>query len=550
MKKTVTRFAPSPTGVMHLGNARTALFNYLYAKHTGGQFLLRIEDTDKERSTEQNTNLIYDILKKMGLSWDGDVVIQSHNLKRHTEVAEALINSGKAYRAYDTPEELNAMREDARKAKTSFRYKSVWQDVNHPPYPKDKPYVVRIRNTFDDNYPITIEDMVQGSVTRLAKEVDDFIILRSDGSPTYLLSVVVDDHDAGVNTIIRGDDHLTNTFRQYLIWNAMEWDMPDYAHVPLILGPDGKKLSKRHGAISIEDLDRMGFGLIGMPGVINYLATLGWTPKPDTINVSEFIDMDFENSIEYLNKLGWHVSREKEFIELDLQTLKNNLSIVTTYNHIAHEMVAKYMENIGVKYKIPEILSISELIEKFNIHDVNRSPAQFNMKKLLHINGAWMNKIGIDEFTIGFLDYLSKEQPEFMDYLDSYADDQIWFELKELIPSLPIRSKTFAEAFEMIKYMSPDIYKENIKDHNLENDKAICSGVIKFIDKDNIDILDAMKKYAESNDLKLKSVANSVRLVFTGQKVSPPLQDIITSVSYSDFLKKIKPNKQLSNDMV
>lgn len=549
MNNIVTRFAPSPTGIMHIGNARTALFNYLYAKHTGGKFLLRIEDTDKERSTEENKHCIYDALTAMGIEWDGPVVIQSHNLKRHTDIAEALISKGKAYRAYDTPEELDAMRENARKNKTSFRYKSVWQDKNHPPYPTDKPYVVRIRNTFDDNHPIVIDDMVQGSVTRLSKEIDDFIILRSDGSPTYLLSVVVDDHDAGVNTIIRGDDHLTNTFRQYLIWNAMEWDMPNYAHVPLIHGPDGKKLSKRHGAISIEDLNDKGFKLPGMPGVINYLATLGWTPKAENIDVKTFINMNIEQSVEYLNKLGWNISIEKEFIELDIQTLKADIENIDD-NQKAQDIVMKYMENIGVKYKIPEIFSMSELIDIFDIHDINKSPAQFDMKKLLHINGSWMNKVSLSDFTISFIDYLTKKEDAFMDYLDSDANDFAWLEFNRVLPSLPIRSKTFAEAYEMIKYMSPDIYKENIKDQNLEADKKVCADVIKFIDKDNFNILDAMKEYAEANNIKLKAVANSVRLVFTGQKISPPLQDIITEINYEDFISKIKPHKQLKNEMI
>ena len=309
MKKVITRFAPSPTGKMHIGNARTALFNYMYARHTNGEFLLRIEDTDKERSTDENTNLIYGALNKMGLSWDGDVVIQSDNLDRHTEVANLLIEKGFAYRAYDTREELDTMRSEAEKNKTSFKYKSVWQDSDHPPYPEDKPYVVRIRNTFADNHPIVVNDMVQGEVTRLAKEVDDFIILRSDGTPTYLLSVVVDDHDAGVNTIIRGDDHLTNTFRQYLIWHGMGWDVPQYGHVPLIHGPDGKKLSKRNGSVSIEDLDNDGFGLENMPGIINYLTTLGWTPKPDKIS-STILTLGYDDMISYLKDLGWDFPNE------------------------------------------------------------------------------------------------------------------------------------------------------------------------------------------------------------------------------------------------
>lgn len=539
MKKVITRFAPSPTGKMHIGNARTALFNYMYARHTGGEFLLRIEDTDKERSTDENTNLIYEALNRMGLSWDGNVVIQSDNLDRHTEVANLLIEKGFAYRAYDTREELDAMRAEAEKNKTSFKYKSVWQDVNHPPYPDDKPYVVRIRNTFEDNHPIVVNDMVQGEVTRLAKEVDDFIILRSDGTPTYLLSVVVDDHDAGVNTIIRGDDHLTNTFRQYLIWHGMGWDVPEYGHVPLIHGPDGKKLSKRNGSVSIEDLDNDGFGLENMPGIINYLTTLGWTPKPDKIS-SAILTLGYDDIISYLKDLGWDFPNETPDYNKIVSIFENS-EINDGYAYDMGNVIFEtneYFESIGGKYKIPEIYSLDDMIRKFDIHDVNKSPAQFDIKKLTYMNGIWMGKVSLEEFTESFYEYLKREQP---DFLEAVSSDKI----DDIIHSLPVRSKTFKEAYDMIKYLDPVLYNENIKDKDLTKDIEMCKDIISSQKvNENTDIMEAMKAYAEEKGLKLKVVATSVRNVFTGQKISPPLHDIINKKTFSDLLKKagIKPN--------
>lgn len=528
MKKIVTRFAPSPTGKMHLGNARTALFNYLYAKHNNGDFLLRIEDTDKERSTDENVDVIYQSLKRMGLKHDGDVTIQSHNLNRHHEVAEEMIKRGMAYRAYDTKEELEDARHLAKVNKTSYKYNGVWKDDNHPTYPENTPYVVRIRNPFSDDHDIIINDLVQGKVTVKAKEVDDFIILRSDGTPTYLLSVVVDDHDAGVNTIIRGDDHLTNTFRQYLIWNAMGWDIPDYAHVPLIHGSDGKKLSKRSGASSIEDLCSMGFEMPGMKGVINYLGTLGWSPKADLLS-SDILLMHNEEMITYLNKLGWEFPKEKPCKERITEIFKSYM----INNGYAYDMGSiifdcnDYFETLeGIK-KIPEYFSLEEMVEKFDIKDVNKSASQFDMKKLLHINGYWMANISTDDFSMSFKQFLSSYHPNFG------VDEDT---LNSIIPSLPIRSKTFEEAYEMIKFLDNNLYMENVNGKDLSMDLAIVKTVMDNYfnlsndDKNDNGILKVMKQYAEDNSLKLKAVATSVRNVLTGQKISPPLHDVIDAL--------------------
>jgi len=268
----VTRFAPSPTGYLHIGGARTALFNWLYARHTGGQMLLRIEDTDRERSTEPAIAAILDGLHWLGLTWDGDVVYQFARAARHREVAEQLLASGKAYRAYETAEELNEMRAKARAEGRFPRYEGTWRDADPKLAPAGVPYVVRIKAPREGD--TVIEDRVQGRVAFPNGDLDDFIILRSDGTPTYMHAVVVDDHDMGVTQIIRGDDHLTNAGRQKIIYDAMGWSVPEMAHIPLIHGPDGAKLSKRHGALGVDAYRAMGY----LPEAMrNYLVRLGWS---------------------------------------------------------------------------------------------------------------------------------------------------------------------------------------------------------------------------------------------------------------------------------
>ena len=241
----VTRFAPSPTGYLHIGGARTALFNWLFARHHGGKYLLRIEDTDKARSTQPAIDAILDGLSWLGIEGDGDPWFQSQFEKRHAEVAHELIERGAAYRCYLTPEELTARREKAQAERKPFRIVSEWRDRDDGPV--DQPYVVRIKAPNESE--TVLDDLVQGTVTVANAEIDDFVLLRSDGTPTYMLAVVVDDHDMGVTHIIRGDDHLNNAFRQLVIIRAMGWLEPKYAHIPLIHGPDGAKLSKRHGAL-------------------------------------------------------------------------------------------------------------------------------------------------------------------------------------------------------------------------------------------------------------------------------------------------------------
>ncbi len=273
----VTRFAPSPTGYLHIGGARTALFNWLYARGRGGKFLLRIEDTDRARSTPEATQAILDGLSWLGLDWDGDATSQFESADRHADVARQMLENGTAYKCFATQEEIAAFREQAKEAGTSTLFRSPWRDVAEQDHP-DAPFVIRVKAPKDG--AITINDAVQGAVTWKAETLDDMVLLRSDGTPVYMLAVVVDDHDMGVTHVIRGDDHLANAARQSMIYTAMGWDLPVFAHIPLIHGPDGKKLSKRHGDLGVEAYRAMGYTPAGLR---NYLARLGWSHGDDEV---------------------------------------------------------------------------------------------------------------------------------------------------------------------------------------------------------------------------------------------------------------------------
>jgi glutamyl-tRNA synthetase len=275
MSQVVTRIAPSPTGYMHIGTARTALFNWLYARGRGGKFLLRIEDTDRERSTPEATDAILRGMEWLGLDYNGEAVSQFERADRHAEVAHHLLSEGKAYKCFSTQEEIQEFRDAARAEGRSTLFQSPWRDADPNTHP-DAPYVVRIKSP--ETGVTVIQDQVQGDVTIKNDQLDDMVLLRSDGTPVYMLAVVVDDYDMGITHVIRGDDHLNNAARQMMIYNAMGWELPVYAHLPLILGEDGKKLSKRHGATSVEDYQTMGYPAAGMR---NYLARLGWSHGDD-----------------------------------------------------------------------------------------------------------------------------------------------------------------------------------------------------------------------------------------------------------------------------
>ncbi len=316
----VTRFAPSPTGYLHIGGARTALFNWLFARHHGGKYLLRIEDTDKARSTQPAIEAILDGLSWLGIEGDGEPYFQSQFEQRHAAVAHQLIESGHAYRCYLTAEELAARREAAQAARKPFRIDSEWRDRTDAP--EGQPFVVRIKAPKDGE--TVIDDLVQGRVAVANAELDDFVLLRSDGSPTYMLAVVVDDHDMGVTHIIRGDDHLNNAFRQLSLIRAIGWDEPTYAHIPLIHGSDGAKLSKRHGALGVDAYrDEMG---ILPEALANYLLRLGWGHGDDEIigleQAIEWFDLDHVGKspsrfdLKKLENLNAHYIREDDDIRL------------------------------------------------------------------------------------------------------------------------------------------------------------------------------------------------------------------------------------------
>ena len=287
----VTRFAPSPTGFLHIGGARTALFNWLYARSKGGKMLLRIEDTDRQRSTPEAIDAIIDGLEWLGIDWSGEVIYQFARAARHRAAVEEMLAAGRAYPCYATAAELEEMREAARKEGRPPRYDGRWRDRNPSDYPTDRQPAIRLKAPVEGE--TVIDDLVQGRVVFQNKELDDLVLLRSDGTPTYMLSVVVDDHDMDVTHIIRGDDHLTNAARQTQIYHALGWQVPRMAHIPLIHGPDGAKLSKRHGALGVDAYRAMGY----LPAALrNYLVRLGWSHGDQEIfsteEMSRLFDLD------------------------------------------------------------------------------------------------------------------------------------------------------------------------------------------------------------------------------------------------------------------
>ncbi|MCJ8322480.1 MAG: glutamate--tRNA ligase [Rhizobiales bacterium] len=274
----ITRFAPSPTGFLHIGGARTALFNWLYARGRNGKMLLRIEDTDLKRNTAENVQAIYDGMTWLGLEWDGDAISQNGNIKRHQQVVQTMLDNGTAYKCYASKDELSAMRKAAKAAGKPIKYDGTWRDKDASEAPTGIKPVIRFKAP-QDGFTI-INDTVQGRIKIANEQLDDLIMLRNDGTPTYMLSVVVDDHDMGVTHIIRGDDHLTNATRQVIIYNALGWDVPSFTHVPLIHGQDGAKLSKRHGAMGVMAYRDMGY----LPEAMrNYLSRLSWSHGDDEI---------------------------------------------------------------------------------------------------------------------------------------------------------------------------------------------------------------------------------------------------------------------------
>ncbi len=341
----VTRFPPSPTGFMHIGNARTALFNWLYARHCNGKFLLRIEDTDRDRHSDEAVQAIIDGMKWLGLDWDNqDIIFQSKNKKRHISVAKQLVKEGKAYYCYCSPEELDEMRKQARAEGRSSFYDRRWRDRDPSEAPKGVKPVIRIKAPLHGN--AVLRDLVQGYVKMDNRNIDDFIIMRSDDTPTYMLAVVVDDHDMEVSHIIRGDDHLNNAFRQNILYEALDWKIPEYAHVPLIHGTDGTKFSKRHGAQQLEEYHELGY----LPEAMrNYLLRLGWSHGNDEI-------IPTDKAIEWFSLSGLGKSAAR----FDQQKLEN-----LNTHYIRHKDDKELIELIGPIFKDRRGLEVTKDNRKY-----------------------------------------------------------------------------------------------------------------------------------------------------------------------------------------
>ncbi|HLG85764.1 MAG TPA: glutamate--tRNA ligase [Alphaproteobacteria bacterium] len=395
----VTRFAPSPTGYLHIGGARTALFNWLFARHHGGKFLLRIEDTDRARSTPEATQAIFDGLSWLGLEWDGEAVSQFARRNRHAEMARKLLDLGYAYLCYATPEELEAMREQQRKSGLPIRYDGRWRDRDPAEAPQGVAPVVRLKAP--QTGETILDDRVQGRVTVSNEQLDDMVLLRGDGTPTYMLSVVVDDHDFGVTHIIRGDDHLTNTFRQIQLYRALGWDVPVFAHIPLIHGPDGKKLSKRHGALGIEAYRAMGY----LPEALrNYLLRLGWAHGDDEIISTEqavaWFDLDGIGrsparldftKMENLNGHYMRLADDRRLADLVLPSLEE-----TRGRHITTEQRLRLERGMaGLKARAKTLV---ELVESARFYADERpiqlqpKAAQLMTPAALELLGKWAGK--------------------------------------------------------------------------------------------------------------------------------------------------------------
>lgn len=467
-KPVVTRFAPSPTGFLHIGGARTALFNWLYAKHSGGRMLLRIEDTDRERSTDAATAAILDGLTWLGLDWDGDAISQFERAPRHREVAEELVAKGKAYYCYATPAELEDMREKARAEGRPPRYDGRWRDRDPSEAPEGVKPVIRIKAPQEGE--TLVRDAVQGDVRFPNKDLDDFIILRSDGTPTYMHAVVVDDNDMGVTHIIRGDDHLTNAARQTVIYDAMGWEVPQMSHIPLIHGADGAKLSKRHGALGVDAYRAMGY----LPEALrNYLVRLGWSHGDD------------------------------------------------------------------------EIMSTEQMIEWFDVKDINKGAARFDFQKLEAINGLYMRNS--DDKAL--FDALIAVLPEIEGgkELEASLDDKGREQLLTAMPGLKDRAKTLVELADGAKFIfakRPLAFDEKAASLLNDEGRAVLAAALPHLESVKewtVEALDAaVRAHAEATGLKLGKVAQPLRAALTGRATSPGVFDVLFVLGREESLARIK----------
>ncbi len=455
----IVRFAPSPTGYLHIGSARTALFNWLFARHHGGKMLLRIEDTDRVRSTLEAVEAIYKGLEWLEIGWDETPVHQFDRMERHVDVVKELLSKGLAYYCYCTPEELEAMREEARSKGLPPRYDGRWRNRSPEEAPKDVTPAIRFKSPQEGN--TLIHDFVQGEVKISNEQLDDMILLRADGTPTFNLSVVIDDHDMGITHVIRGDDHLTNMFRQFHIFKAMDWKVPHYAHIPLIHGPDGAKLSKRHGALGVEAYRDMGF----LPEALrNYLLRLGWSHgNAEIISTEEAIEW-FD-----LNHVGRSAARF-DFVKLTnlnghyLRAADNNrlVNLVVPFieknhglsvNSEGRDFLRRGME--GLKQRAKTMIELAEN-SLFYIHLPTLDEAA---QKILNAEGLQILKIIEDYLTA--LPEVSWTELQLEDYVREIAEKN---DLKLGKVAQPIRAALTG------KNVSPSIFEIM---HVLGKDKTL-----------------------------------------------------------------------------
>jgi glutamyl-tRNA synthetase len=470
--RVVTRFAPSPTGFLHIGGARTALYNWLYAKHMGGSFLLRIEDTDRARSTDEAIAAILDGMQWLGLDWDGDVIFQFSRAARHAEVAHELITRGHAYRCYLTQDDLAALRASAEADKRAFRIRSPWRERDPSEAPAGAPYVIRLKAPTQGE--TTIVDQVQGSVTVANAELDDMILLRSDGTPTYMLSVVVDDHDMGVTHVIRGDDHLNNAFRQLALIHGMDWEVPIYAHVPLIHGADGAKFSKRHGALGVNAYrDEMGY-------------------LPEAMN-------------NYLLKLGWGHGDD-------------------------------------------EIISSAQAVEWFDIANVGRGAARFDLKKLDNLNGHYLREAGDARLAALAL-------PRIAAHIGAGEAEIDRSLLTRAMPVLKVRAKTVIELAESAFFLfekRPLVMDEKAatllgaesRDVLKHAYDALVAAPLWEIER----LEESIKGVAEAAGLGLGKIAQPLRAALTGRGTSPGIFDVLVLLGRDESLARINDHVAVNSE--
>jgi glutamyl-tRNA synthetase len=463
----VTRFAPSPTGFLHIGGARTALFNWLYARGRGGRMLLRIEDTDRERSTDAAIAAIIDGLTWLGIAWDGEVVYQYARAARHREIAEQLLAAGKAYRCYASQQELDEMREAARREGRARLYDGRWRDRDRSEAPPG------IRPTVRLKAPLTgetaVEDQVQGRVVWQNENLDDFVLLRSDGTPTYMLAVVVDDHDMGITHVIRGDDHLNNAARQTQIFDALGWTVPVMAHIPLIHGPDGSKLSKRHGALGVDAYRAMGY----LPAALrNYLVRLGWSHGDQ------------------------------------------------------------------------EIFSTEEMIDAFDLPQVGRGPARFDVAKLENINGHYIRQSS-DVDLLAALEAVLPYVPG-GDAMAARLTADLRAKLLAAMPGLKERAKTLVELADGARFLlaeRPISLDDKAAALLTPEATTLLSNLLpqlEAVEPWQAETLEAaVRDFADRAGVKLGAVAQPLRAAVTGRTTSPGIFDVLAVLGKADSLARL-----------